>query len=146
MSKKLSYRGSIPDTNTERIKLRTIQGKVGYKIVKFQIIAADVLGAQADMQAQITKTSDGATATIDFSNGDLLAVATYKTEPNASQTAQGTTIIFDNEMFNQDIFITGIDGSTGNQNINYYIELETMAISDLEATMLTLKSIRTVTS
>jgi hypothetical protein len=146
MSKKISFRGSIPDTNTERIKLATIKGKIGYKIVKFQIIAADVLGAQADMQAQITKTSDGASATVDFSNADLLAVATYKTEPNASQTAQGTTIIFDNEMFNQDIFITGIDGGTGNQNINYYIELEAREISDLESTMLTLKNLRTITS
>ena len=146
MSKTLSYRGSIIDGETEEINLKTIQGKVGYKIKKFQIIATDVLGAQADMQAQVTKTSDGAGATINFTNADLLAVATYKTEPNASQTAQGTTIIFDNEMFNQNIFITAIDGGTSNQNINYYIELEAMSISDLEATMLTLKNLRTIIS
>ena len=146
MSKRISYKGSIPDTQTERIKLKTIKGKVGYKIVKFQIIAADVLGAQADMLAQISKTSDAPDASINFTNDNILAVATYKTEPNASQTAQGTTIIFDNVMFNQDIFITGIDCSTGNQNINYYIELEARTLSDLEATMLTLKNIRTITS
>ena len=48
--------------------------------------------------------------------------------------------------FNQDIYvnITDISGST--VPANYYIELETIPLSDIQATQLTLKNIRTITS
>ena len=51
----------------------------------------------------------------------------------------GNTIIFDQEIFNQDIYITcaSTDGA-----INYYIELEVMDLALDEATVATLKDVR----
>ena len=39
-----SYKGSLPDGGQDRIRLATIKGKVGYRIVKFQIIAEEPFG------------------------------------------------------------------------------------------------------
>ena len=38
MSKKLSYKGKLPIGEQERIKLSTIDGKTGYRIIDFRII------------------------------------------------------------------------------------------------------------
>jgi len=49
--------------------------------------------------------------------------------------------IFDNEIFNQDIFVTYTTGQ-GGQKINYYLELEQIRLNVDEATVATLKDIR----
>ena len=74
-----------------------------------------------------------------------MAVATYS-ETNSQNYPLTEIIIFDNEVVNQDIFINITDAAGATTPFNYYIELETMSLSDIETTMLTLKSIRTVTS
>ena len=145
--KKLSYKGQIAPTTQERIKLSTINGKTGYKITKFDIITNTPAGSGTDEQVMkvYTKTQEGSIGpTVDFTEGDLLAVAFY--QETGAGDGISKTIIFDNVMFNQDIFVTCADGGGGTKPANYYIELEAMPISDIEATMLTLQSIRTITS
>jgi hypothetical protein len=53
------------------------------------------------------------------------------------------SVIFDNEIFNQDIYITqsDVEGATAS-SCNYYIELEQMDLALDEATVATLKDIR----
>jgi len=52
-------------------------------------------------------------------------------------------VIFDNEVFNQDIYITYTDNGGGsNEDINYYIELEQIKLDLSENTVATLKDIR----
>ena len=68
----------------------------------------------------------------------MLAAAFY--ENNQNVAAEGTSvIIFDKEIFNQDIYVTcaSTDGP-----INYYIELEQMRLDINENTVATLKDIR----
>jgi hypothetical protein len=145
MSKKLSYRGKLPIGEQDRIRLRTITGKTGYKIVKFQVVSTTAGAANSELIGQIFKTDQtgSVTSTIDFSKSDLLAVSQYH---DANSTSYGFTeqFIFDNEIVNQDIFvnITDISGSTA--PANYYIELEVMKLTDVEATNITLKSLRTI--
>ena len=57
-------------------------------------------------------------------------------------------VIFDNAVFNQDLFIyvTDTKGAAGAAQCNYYIELETMPLSDIESTKLTLQSLRNIAS
>jgi len=146
MSKKLSYKGTINMGEQDRIKLRTLNGKTGYKITKFQILSQQPGQSNVEFVAKITKTDQTGSiaATVEFTNSDLLAVAYYQDEGNASR--QNETIIFDNEMFNQNIFINITDAAGATTQCNYYIELETQSLNDLEATMLTLKSIKTIKS
>ena len=50
-------------------------------------------------------------------------------------------IIMDNEIFNQDIYVTHNDNHAS-QNCNYYIELEQIKLSDVQSTSITLQSLR----
>ena len=72
----------------------------------------------------------------------MLAAVFYENHQNVVADGENV-IIFDNEMFNQDIYI---NCSTIADDINYYIELERINLSDIETTKLTLQSIRTITS
>jgi hypothetical protein len=143
MSRIISYKGQLPIGEQDRIKLKTIKGKVGYKISKFQIIISDTTDTSYQLVAQVFKTDQtgSISANIDFSNGNLLAVAHADAENNFNN---GSVIIFDNEKFNQDIFITMLDTDGGTTPGNYYLELEAMELSDLESTYLTLQSMRTI--
>ena len=146
MSKIISYRGKLPIGEQNRIRLKTIDGKKGYKIVKFQLISTEPGGADSEFVGQIFKTDQTGSITtdVDFTNRDLLAVCYHKADQSSSQGVTDDVIIFDNEKFNQDIFINITDKSTATVPCNYYIELEAMALSDIESTMLTLQSLRTV--
>jgi len=147
MSKKISFRDKIiPETDAHKIKLSTINGKTGYKINKFQIIPT-VPGGNAAVEyvMQIYNKNTGTSNEVDFSNGNLLAVAYYE-DNVSSHEGLNQTIVFDNEIVNQDIFITCSDASGGTVPCNYFLELETIALTDLQATQLTLKNIRTITS
>jgi hypothetical protein len=147
MGKILSYKGQLADGLQDRIRLRTLQGKVGYKIKKFQIMTATPGQANAEMVGQIFNTDQtgSITSTVDFTKGELLAVALYHDVQSTSYNFSNT-VIFDNEIVNQDIFVNIIDASGGSNACNYYIELETVALSDSQATQLTLKNLRTIAS
>ena len=142
MSKTKSFKGRLENGQEDRIRLSTLKGKVGYKITKFQIIGTSPAGVTYESVIKIYKESKTPDFVIDFTDFDLLAAAFYENHQNAVAEGQDV-IIFDNEMFNQDIFI---NCSTIAGEINYYIELETKELSDLESTMMTLQSLRTITS
>lgn len=151
MSKTISYRGTIPVGEQERIRLKTNNGKTGYKITKFQLMSTkpgdSSTGAPGTYEyvAKIFSTDQTGNidATVNFTDANLLAAIYYQDSASAGDN-QADTIIFDNMKFNQDIFITLADAATGTTPANYYIELETMTLSDLEATYLTLQSIKTI--
>jgi hypothetical protein len=147
MSKTISFKGQLQDGTQDRIRLKTLQGKIGYRITKFHCISEAPASTTAELVCKIFKTNQTGLIDplIDFTNADLLAI-NYNEEHSNSTDYGGTKIIFDNEVFNQDIFVTSFDGSGGSQACNYYIELEAMDLSEIETTQLTLKSLRTITS
>ena len=136
-----TYRGQIADNGTEKIYLRTNDGKVGYKINKFQIIPEDPATDATEHVVKIYKQPTAASKEINFADMHLLAVG-YLTSL-ANQYQGDNIVIFDNELINQDITITHVDAN-GSTACNYYLELEQMKISDLQATQLTLKSLRNI--
>jgi archaellum component FlaF (FlaF/FlaG flagellin family) len=146
MSKKLSYKGIIPEGLQERIRLATKDGKRGYKIVKFAIFPQNP-GDSADKELIVqvfTRDQSGSiTKVVDFSRTTLLAVS-YYTEGVSITNQSKMDVIFDNAVFNQDIYITAVDGTGGTQSTNYYIELETIPLSDAQSTQLTLKNLRAI--
>ena len=137
-----TFRGKLADDASEKIRLSTNTGLKGYKIVKFETIPATPGNATQESVMQIfTQQPETNEATVDFTNPQLLAVALYKQEANASQTAQGNTVIFDNKTFNQDIFVSHRDAAVG-EEMNYYLELEQVKLDMNEATVATLKDMR----
>jgi hypothetical protein len=141
--KTISYRGQLPVGTQAKIDLKTNKGKVGYRITKFQIISETPGTNNIELIGQIfKKTQEGLIGpVVNFDNQDLMAVAFHVT-----QYGPQTDIIFDNSVTNQNIFITMTDQSGNTVPGNYYIELETMDLSDVESTMLTLKSLRDIAS
>ena len=148
MSKKLSFKGQIPVGEQQKIKLATKEGKRGYKITQLKMINKSP-GTSANpgllCKVYIKDQSGSLTDTVDFTEGDLIAVAFF-TQSTSSNTLQAETIIFDNTVFNQDIFVYIVDPSGATDPGNYYMELETVSLSDVESTQLTLSNLRTIAS
>jgi len=136
-----TFRGLLGDGKEDRIRLSTKKGKIGYKIVKLQLMGID---CNEDMETtvkifKITQTA--ISADIDFSDGNLLAAAIYSQHSDAHAYPEDLIVMFEQEIFNQDIFITN-KGVTYTKNINYLLELETINMTDNQAAVSTLRDIR----
>ena len=138
-----TFRGQLAHGGQDRIRLHTTQGKVGYQIKKFQVMPPVMGGASSESCVRIFKTNQTAvTATVDFTDLSLLAAAQISNHTSGYIYPPDATIIFDNQVVNQDIYITNQDNA-GSEACNYYLELEVIPLSDLGAEYTTLKDIRT---
>jgi len=136
-----TFRALLADGGLDRIRLQTIKGKVGYRIVKFEVMAENLGVAVQESILKIYKDSQSsATTTVDFSDNTLLA-AGFMQMGDSSQYQWTETTIFDNEIFNQDIYITHNDRG-GSSSCNYYLELEVIPLDDAGAEYTTLKDMR----
>jgi len=139
-----TFKGLLADGAQDRIRLSTIKGKVGYRIVKFELIAYKPVNVSNASVAMIWKTEQATvpadTPVIDFTDSDLLAAGLITDNASLSYAAS-KIIVFDQELFNQDIYITHTD-QEGSASLNYYIELETIPLSDSGAEYSTIKDLR----
>ena len=141
MSRIVSFRGLLADGAQERISLQTNNGLTGYRIVKFELMPPAPGDSNGENVIKIYKVSQSAVdALVDFSENTMLGAAYYAAE--STSYSDSVSIIFDNEKFNQDIFITNKDARDNSTGCNYYIELEQMKLDLSEATVATLKDVR----
>jgi len=144
-----SFRGKLEDGGQDTIHLSTPDGSIGYRIVKFEIMATQpVTGGAQESVVQVWKLEQSSVSTtavtIDFGNNILLAAGTWSGSDNPIyQSSQ--QVIFDREIFNQDIYVTHTN-TDGSGEVNYYIELESMKLDLNENTVVTLKDIRNTNS
>jgi len=139
-----TYKGILADGGQDHIRLKTLKGEIGYRVVKFQGIGDNPGGQNSESLLKIYKVEQTAvTGTIDFSDNTLLGIVYWQGGATAGDTPQDMIIIFDSEIFNQDIYITHHEAH-GSQKCNYYIELEQVMLNENESTMATLQSLRTV--
>ena len=144
MSKIKSFRGLIADNGIDTINLHTNDGSTGYKITKLQIISSTPGTVATEHTIKIFKIPQTtATGPIDLSDQTLLAVA-YVENGSSAGNMQPEVIIFDNEIFNQGIYVTHVD-ENGTTPCNYYFELEQVKLDISENTVATLKDIRNIT-
>ena len=138
-----TFRGLLEDGGQDRIRLQTIKGKVGYRIVKFQIMGETPYeAANAEHIMKIYKEEQSSvTNTIHFTDNALLGVSILNSASAGYTNPSTPVIIFDMEIFNQDIYITHIE-TTSSVSCNYYIELEVVPLTDSDAEFTTLKDIR----
>jgi len=135
-----SFRGLLAHNAQDKIPLHTNDGRNGYRIVKFAVIPKEPTSLTGEAVVQIWTGSTTPTDVIDFSDQTLLGSAFYNQDSTAANNIS-QTIIFDNEVFNQDMYITNIEG-LGSSAMNYYIELEEVPLGSLQATVVTLKDMR----
>jgi len=137
-----TFRGLLADGGQERITLHTNDGKIGYRIVKFQVVGALVGSASYESVTQVWKNKQAsAVATIDFSDINLLGIGLWSSDASSTRyNPEDMTVIFDMEIFNQDIYVTQQCGQSG--SVNYYLELEQISLDLNETTVATLQSLR----
>ena len=132
-----TFRGLMENGDEDKIRLSTKKGKVGYRIIKFQTIGPDNNTTFENVLKIYKITQPTVNANIDFSDGNLLAATL--TEGSTSSGVTGfKPVIFEREIFNQDVYIT----NSGTGSVNYYIELEVMSLTDNAAAVSTLRDIR----
>jgi len=137
-----TFRGLIAHGAQDTIVLHTNDGSIGYRIVKLDTIDKDPGTNTMESVLKIYKVPQTTVSgTIDFSDQTLLGVAYFENNTSTNY-ASWKQIIFDRDIFNQDIYITNNDNSGASIAINYYIELEQMSLDLSENTVATLKDIR----
>ena len=137
-----SFRGLIEDDTQETIVLHTNDGKTGYRIVKFDLIPNEPGGLDGEHVVQIWKVSQTTNSNkIDLSDNTLLGAGYCSNDTSGDAYPTRQTILFDQEIFNQDIFVTH-KIRNGSGSMNYYIELEQIKLDLNESTVATLKDIR----
>jgi len=140
-----SFRGKLADGGQDTIRLGTNKGLIGYRIIKFQVIASEPVtgGAQESVVQAWTVKQDAPSTTaveINFANPLLLGVSTWSGSDNPIYQSH-QQVIFDHVKFNQDIYVTHTN-TDGSGDVNYYLELEQVKLSDNEAAVATLKDMR----
>ena len=136
-----TYRGLLTDGEQEKIRLSTKNGKTGYKIVKFQLMFADVETSVKSVVKIFKVIQTSVTATIDFSDHNMLACGILSGKADQTAYPEDMLTVFEQEVFNQDIYITHSEVA-GSATVNYYLELETISLTDNAAAVSTLRDIR----
>ena len=143
MSKIKTFRGLIADGTQDIIVLHTNDGSMGYRIVKFEMMANKPGTETIESVIKIYKIEQSVIDnTVDFSDNTLLGAGYYSDSANENYGWKGT-VSFDNEVFNQDIYVTHHE-TANSYGMNYYIELEQIKLDLTENTVATLKDIRNV--
>ena len=146
-----TFRGLIADEAQDTVVLHTNDGSMGYKIVKMQIMTniPHVAGTDTEhivMVWKVPRSSAELTSTVttnpDFSDNELLAVGLSLNDVTGSGHGYWEDVIFDNEIFNQDIYITHRDEGGSTVACNYYLEIEQFKLDLNESTVASLKDIR----
>ncbi len=143
-----SFRGLIADNSIDTITLHTNNGSMGYRIKKFQIMLEQLGAADCEHVVQIYSVPQTTVAnplTNDFNDTTLLGVAMQSASADARFYPEDLNVIFDNMVFNQDIYVVHNDNQ-GSSSCNYYIELEQVKLDLSENTVATLKDIRNIAS
>ena len=96
-------------------------------LVKKPFFSGDVkVATTGNLPSDYTRTEDD----VNFDNDALLAAALYSDSTSGGEFA-AQTIIFDQEVVNQDLYVT-LSGPTMNNFMNYYIEMEEVKMKDPE--------------
>jgi len=135
-----TFRGLLLDGEVQRIRLSTKKGKVGYRITNFQVIQEQPGQQDTESTVTINKVKFTPLNTIDLADGNILGVAYFSATGASAYPQNSFTIIFEQEVFNQDIFIGTKDLS--GKAMNYYLEIETMSLTDNAAVVSTLRDVR----
>jgi hypothetical protein len=140
-----SFRGMMKTDDIDTIPLSTRNGSTGYRIKKFQVISGNPVSESDRWVVKIysvPQTLASVNVLVDFSDQTLLAVGVFSSHSSSQTYPEDMTIVFDNMVFNQDVYITA--KAESGTNINYYIEMEQIKLDLNENTVATLKDIRNI--
>ena len=135
MSKMKIFTGKLTSdnnsTNQDQIHLSGGDENTCYRLHDLKLLATSE-SADISPVVKIYKNKQSAVdENIDFTQAGLLGAAIYRQDSGNNYPPQ-QTILFDNEIFNQDIFITYKDNETASASVNYLLVLEEIKAKDSE--------------
>ena len=125
-----SFKGLLADGGQRKIRIQGPVGAIAWRITKFQIMPenphnANVVNHVMKLYREKQTSID---AVVNFTDDELMGVATYTEDPGVRDMPGYGIVIFDNTLFSRNIFITNKE-LHNNLAGNYYIELEEVKIS-----------------
>ena len=131
-----TFKGKLVSAGQDKIPLSGGDDNVGYRIVKMELMSETPgIGSNAEHIVKVYKQKQTSVdGVIDFDDDALLAAGWLPMKTSNYLTSSNTTL-FDDEVVNQDIFVTGIDVD-GGEPINYLIHMEEVKINDREAAVI----------
>jgi len=141
----LSYRGLLADGGQDTILLSTQKGEVGYRITKFELFPYQPGQGSNETESVFKIYSVEQSAVdriVDFSDNTLLGAGFVNNYTSAEQYPVAVTTVFDQKIFNQDIYVTHENGHSDAVACNYYLELEIIKLDESQAMVATLSDIR----
>jgi|LULN01.1.fsa_nt_gb hypothetical protein len=136
MSKIKTFKRKLEMDIQDRIHLAGGDSDQGYKIKDLSIISSTPGAVHGEFVIKVfsTKQTLPATATVNFDDDTLLAVAYYQNvnAPSALHPSALDVIIDREAIVNQDIYVTAADAGGATTPVNYYLELEQVTMTKNE--------------
>ena len=131
-----SFKGKLASGEQEKIPLSGGADNIGYRIVKMELMSETPgIGSNAEHIVKVYKKKQSSVSgTIDFDDDSLLAAGWLPMKTSNFLTSENITL-FDDEVVNQDVFVTAIDVD-GGEPINFLIHMEEVKINDREAAVI----------
>jgi hypothetical protein len=140
MSKMKSFRGQLVHAEQDTIHLSGGDADTGYRLKKFQLMDANPATASNEFIVKIYSVKQTSVdGSVDFSDDTLLA-AGFAVGNTDTRFDVLQNVIFDEEIFNQDIYITCFDNEGNNGACNYYFELEEIKMTNSQAAVVNYKA------
>lgn len=129
---KYVVRGKMGDNQVEKITLFDGRFDTGYRVIEFKMFTADPSQSNADGWGTLATEEDSATALWDASNNAQIGWTGFHTTTFGS--GYEPHIVIDKETtIIEDLYVYG--NSAGGHDLNYYIELEKVSISDWQGAL-----------
>lgn len=140
-----SFRGLLEDGGQDEISIQGSVGAIAWRITKLQVINQNPTTENVESVVQVWLLEQDVTSLnllIDISNNELLGVVHYAGDEDGNNYPVTQTIIFDNTIFNKNIYVTQKGQGANVDNMNYYIELEEVTLSATGMAQLALAAAR----
>jgi len=122
-----SFRGFLAHGDQHKIRIQGSVGTIAWRITKFQVMLQDTNENAENTVKVYREEQTSVDINVNFEDDELLAAAMYWSSVGQS-TVHEANVIFDNNLFVRNIWITNADNNT-TAPLNYYIELEEVKVS-----------------
>tara|TARA_Y100000356_G_C11178004_1_gene245217 strand:+ start:282 stop:719 length:438 start_codon:yes stop_codon:yes gene_type:complete len=128
MSKIKSFRGKLVHGEQDKIHLSGGDADTGYRIHRFDLMQTDPSEQPENAVKIYSVKQTSVDGNVDFDDDTLLAAGMIWSSTNQIYP-HDKQIVFDQDVVNQDIYITNFDEQFGAGSVNYYLELEEIKMS-----------------
>jgi len=133
-----SFRGLLANGTQDKIRIQGATGEIAWRITKFELMTNVPADAGSDTEHVVmiwrskrttTELGDTTTTQPDFRVSDLLGAGVNIQDVAGSGHGYWVETIFDNDLFNRNIYISHRDVGGSAIACNYYLELEEVKVS-----------------